>query len=252
MNWKLSLTPRRARNAIAALVGLLLLVTLAFSFNVLFASRSQEVPQTAQKRSPTPSHKEVLLFQGDPVDKESPTVLRAENDWETYTSKLGGYSIQFPKGWYLDPGTYGATIATFNPDQPDTPELRAELAKGFVKIFIVKHPDPLLEGETLEQWMIRNTAREKQEIATDPIRRKLEGLGDVELGYRRVTVGNAQGFQWIDLANEAEEKTLLSGMIFISTGNNSVLFISANEKPLPSQYHDQVDQILASFRLTSQ
>lgn len=48
MNGNFSLAPRHILNAIAALAGIGLLLALAFVLNVLFASRSQQLPQEEQ------------------------------------------------------------------------------------------------------------------------------------------------------------------------------------------------------------
>jgi len=46
-NWRLLLDPRRILSVTTALVGSALLLALAFSFNALFASRTQHLPHSA-------------------------------------------------------------------------------------------------------------------------------------------------------------------------------------------------------------
>jgi hypothetical protein len=99
MNWKIALTPRRFVKGLTGLVSLALLVSLAFSLNALFASRSQQTRPTAgQPQASAP-----------PLVSPTPTTATDQADptagWGSYTSRLG-YSIKYPPQWFAapDPG----------------------------------------------------------------------------------------------------------------------------------------------------
>jgi hypothetical protein len=100
MKEKRSFTRSRAVNTLGLLLALGLLASLIWYLNTLFASRTQQPPQTAsQPHGPTASQS--IL--------STPTIATNQIDqtagWKTYVSRLG-YSVKYPAAWFAapDPG----------------------------------------------------------------------------------------------------------------------------------------------------
>ena len=81
INRKLSLAPGRVLNVFTAIVGLGLLIALAFSLNVLFASRTSQTIR--QPHLIAPNQQFLLDTKG----------------WPTYTSSQYRFSMKYPPTW---------------------------------------------------------------------------------------------------------------------------------------------------------
>lgn len=94
MNKQHSLTQRGVLNALTAIVGLGLLVVLAFSLNALFLSRTQQPPQTANQPKP------ISLLPSAP-----PTIVinqtNSTKEWKVYKNEEHGYTIKYPPTYFF-------------------------------------------------------------------------------------------------------------------------------------------------------
>ncbi|MBI4130794.1 hypothetical protein HY468_05735 [Candidatus Roizmanbacteria bacterium] len=177
-------------------------------------------------------------YRPDDIIQQSSSVIRAEKEWEIYVDPFYGYSIQYPKGWYLRPTPSGAAwqggvaqIATFDPTIEGSKGESARLAEeGYVKIDIGVSTTPRLSNESLASWLSRRGE-------------------DTPVQYqdsKSVKVGEESS---IELIIPSRTTNLPSGkMIWIPKGNE-VLYISINEFPEHSQYHEIIDKILSTFSL---
>jgi hypothetical protein len=107
MKWKIALTPRQFLKGLTGLAALGFLVSLAFSLNTLFASRSQQRRQTAGQPQP-PS--------APPLSTPTPVATDQADStagWKVYTDAEVGLSLKYPPDWRLTPGRYIDTSKNF-------------------------------------------------------------------------------------------------------------------------------------------
>lgn len=101
MKSRKSLRSNGISNVFLTLVGVILLIALGFSFNTLFAPRSQQTPQTNEQaqtasQSYLPSPQQPSSTPLANVDQADPTA-----DWQIYRNTSHGYSIKYPSKWVL-------------------------------------------------------------------------------------------------------------------------------------------------------
>lgn len=143
---------------------------------------------------------------------EIPQVIQAKKDWETYDDSIYGFSIKYPKGWYLKPnsGGLGSTvqISTYNSSIPDSKQWRSEISsQDHIVIQIGRLISPTIPA-------IGN--REELNIGTE--------VGYIEKIYL-----------------EDKDK-----MIYIPKGNE-VIYIVVTKTYTESEYENLLKEILDSF-----
>lgn len=254
MSWKLSLTSKRVYNLIATLVGIGLLIVLAFSLNALFASRSQ--PPIQKRSSPSPSDSSQLSSPtNSSVPDETGTTTspvpgsqtkQTTVEWEIYSIELYNLKLALPAQWTLDEiNRRPEPTRSFDPimghDCADY-----QIASSNRYVILKLHPSCGFANSTFKQWPKDTVVVKKLEDDRFVIR-----FFDPEsLVYRYATGGEAT------LSDEkGTRKEKMHGNIVNLGSRENPTFISIELRYLgPDSSRDQylqlVDKVVQSLRLT--
>jgi len=80
-------------------LGVGVFVALAFFFNALLASRTQQPPQTASQPQKPDSQSP------PPISEPAAGKTGSAAGWKVYKNEFDGYEIKYPPGWFLYPAT---------------------------------------------------------------------------------------------------------------------------------------------------